>query len=673
MVQFSSLPLIGVDTGGTFTDLVMVDNGVVHTWKLPSTPADPAAAVIQGVKHLAGENPALVFHGSTVATNALLEGKGARLALVVTLGFRDLLLIGRQNRPELYALHPQRKAPLVPPERTIEARERVLAGGVVEIPLSAEQIGEIVTAVKGTGANSVAICLLHSYSQPAHETLLAQALEAEGFDVSASSRILPEFREFERASTTVVNAAVSPVMGCYLEKLQSALAGRPLRIMQSNGGAIRPEVASREAVRTILSGPAGGMVGALASAQRAGVDHIITFDMGGTSTDVGLCAGEIPFTSEALVAGWPVRIPMIDIHTVGAGGGSIARLDAGGALRVGPESAGADPGPACYGRGEEATVTDANLFLGRLLPESFLGGRMPLYPERARSVVERLAEEAGLSSEKAAEGIVEVAEATMAAALRLVSVARGYDPRDFVLLPFGGAGGLHACALAEELGMRRILIPPGPGLLSAFGLVVADTIRDYSQSVLRPGSTSNETLEELYLPLEERARQEMKDEGAQESAIALSPTLDMRYRGQSFEVNIPFCDDFRRLFHRRHEVLYGYRDEAGEIEIVTLRLRARVPGLSTEFGHRPPEGEMTPLSESAMRIDGELRISPVYRRESLPSGSVLEGPVLIVEETATHLVRPGWRARVDPVGNVMLERTSPSQAPYIPAQSPVKK
>ncbi len=652
----SAIPLIGVDTGGTFTDLVMVRGDELRTWKLPSTPEDPSRAVLEGVRRLVGDAPAFVFHGSTVATNALLEGKGACVALVVTEGFRDLLLIGRQNRPDLYALHPRRTEPLVPGERVVEARERVLPNGEVAVPLLAEQIAKIVTAVSKTGASSVAVCLLHSYAMPEHESALTEALEREGLEVSASSRILVEFREFERASTTVVNASVSPIMGQYLERLQSALPGSTLRIMQSNGGAIRPRTAAKEAVRTILSGPAGGMVGAFAAARRAGFDRIITFDMGGTSTDVGLCAGEIPFTAEAVVAGWPVKVPMIDIHTVGAGGGSIARLDEGGALRVGPQSAGADPGPACYGRGEEATVTDANLCLGRLLPESFLGGRMPLFPERAQAAVERLARGARLPVEKMAEGIVEVAEETMAAALRVVSIARGHDPRDFTLLPFGGAGGLHACSLAETLGMRRILIPVGPGLLSAFGLVVADTVRDYSLSVLIPGETGEKALKELFYPLEERARQEMKDEGALEDDIELVFSLDLRYRGQSFEVNVPFSKDFRNAFHRRHEALYGYCDEGREIEIVTVRLRSRVPGHSPAFGGEPRRGELTRLRDSQVRIDAELVHCPIYLRETLPLQAQFEGPALIVEESATHLVRPGWRAKMTRQGCVVLER-----------------
>ena len=650
-------PLIGVDTGGTFTDLVMVDGPEVRTWKLPSTPDDPSRAVLEGIRHLAGNRSVLVFHGSTVATNALLEGKTANVALVVTEGFRDLLLIGRQNRPKLYALHPRRQPPLVPRERCIEVRERVLPDGKAEVPLSEEEVSRVLGAVRERGADSVALCLLHSYASPEHEKRLGAALEAAGFRVSASSRILPEYREFERGSTTAVNAAVSPVMETYLERLRAGLGESPLRIMQSNGGAISAGTAGTEAVRTILSGPAGGMVGAFATARAAGFDRILTFDMGGTSTDVGLCPGEIPFTSETTIAGWPVKVPMIDIHTVGAGGGSIARLDAGGALRVGPESAGADPGPACYGRGEEATVTDANLFLGRLLPGRFLGGRMPLDVQRARDAVERLAQAAGVSPVRLAEGIVEVAEATMAGALRVVSVARGHDPREFTLLPFGGAGGLHACALAEKLSIPRILIPAHPGLLSAVGLVLADVIRDYSLSVMRPGDTPAAELERLFVPLEERARADMALEGIEGEELILTHSLDMRYRGQSFEVTVPFAGDFQEAFHARHEALYGYRDEKRTMEIVTLRLRALGRGLHPDLTLVScTEGEALPVERIPVTIAGEERACPLYEREALPCGGVFHGPALVVEETATHLILPGWTARVDARGNLVLER-----------------
>ncbi|MEZ4601321.1 MAG: hydantoinase/oxoprolinase family protein [Syntrophotaleaceae bacterium] len=657
MTQQPPLRLIGADTGGTFTDLVLVDGETVRTHKLPSTPDDPSRAVLQGLLHLLGQKGALVFHGSTVATNALLEGKGAEVALVITAGFRDLLQIGRQNRPDLYALHPRRRQVLVPSARVVEVQERVLADGTVELPLEEAEVARVVEQIRKTGCRSVALCLLHAYANGAHEMRLQQALETAGCQVSASHKVLPEYREFERASTTAVNAAVSPVMSRYLDKLLAGLEQRPLRIMQSNGGAIMAGTAGSEAVRTILSGPAGGMVGAFATARAAGCDRIITFDMGGTSTDVGLCDSDIPLTSETVIAGWPVKVPMIDIHTVGAGGGSIARIDAGGALRVGPESAGADPGPVCYGRGCEVTVTDANLYLGRLRADRFLGGRMPLDGESCRAALEKLAAEAGLVPRRLAEGIIEVAEAAMAGALRVVSVARGHDPRDFTLLPFGGAGGLHACALAEMLGMRRILIPSHPGLLSAVGLVLSDAIRDYSRSILRPGDIGRGELEELYLPLIRQATDEMAAEGIEGDALHLEQSVDMRYRGQSFELTVPLSTAFHRTFHDRYEQLYGYRDENRELELVTLRLRAigRGPRPDLTLG-LCTAGEVRPAAVESLVIDGEERRCPIYERAELPCGSRFSGPALVVEETATHLIGIGWQVRVDQRGNLLLER-----------------
>jgi N-methylhydantoinase A len=651
--------LLGVDTGGTFTDLVLVAGDEVRTWKLPSTPDDPARAVLAGVRRLCGEEPVLVVHGSTVATNALLEGKGARVALLVTAGFRDLLAIGRQNRPALYALHPRRGPALVAAADTLEVAERVLADGSIEQPLVAAEIDRVVAAVRELGCQAVAISLLHAYANPRHEQQLLAALEAAGCSVSASHRILPEFREFERTATTAVNASVAPVMSRYLGRLQQGLGASRLRIMQSNGGAISAEAAASEAVRTILSGPAGGMVGAFAAARAAGHERILTFDMGGTSTDVGLCPGMIPTSSETVIAGWPVRVPMIDLHTVGAGGGSIARLDAGGALRVGPQSAGADPGPVCYGRGgTEVTVTDANLYLGRLLHDHFLGGRMPLDVAACRAAVEALATRAGLAPQRLAEGVLEVAEATMAGALRVVSVQRGEDPREFTLLPFGGAGGLHACALAEQLQMRRILIPANPGLLSAVGLVLADVIRDYSRSVLLPAAAAGEVLAAYYRPLDKRARQEMAAEGVAEKELVLQFSLDIRYRGQSFEVNVAWSDDFAAAFHRRHEELYGHADPQRPLEIVTLRLRAVGPGPAPDLTRgRCPEGAASATETRPVTFAGREIPCPVFGRDKLPCGGRLAGPALVVEETATHLVAPGWAGRVDARGNLLLEQS----------------
>jgi len=647
--------LVGVDTGGTFTDFVLVDGERVVTYKLPSTPDDPSRAVLEGLRHLAGDRARLVFHGSTVATNALLEGKGDAVALVVTAGFRDLLAIGRQNRPKLYALQPRRNPPLVPRERTFEIEERILADGSIEIQLEDSEIERVVSRVEASGCRSVALCLLHSYANPVHELKLSAALEAGGLQVSASCHILSEYREFERASTTVVNAAVSPVMARYIGRLQRELGWGHLKIMQSNGGSLAAENAGREAVRTILSGPAGGMVGAFATAKNAGFSRVITFDMGGTSTDVSLCDGTIPFTTETVIADWPVKVPMIDIHTVGAGGGSIARIDPGGALRVGPQSAGADPGPVCYGKGVSVTVTDANLYLGRLLPERFLGGRMPLDLDRCRRAIDALASDIGLEPGKLAEGIIEVAEATMAGALRVVSIERGHDPRDFSLLPFGGAGGLHACALAEKLAIPRVLIPSHPGLLSAVGMVLSDAIRDYSCSLLLPAGAKLEAFEEALAPMRQQALEEMAAEGMEGVKLRLEPSLDIRYRGQSFEVNVPLTGDYLADFHASHEKFFGYRDELRPAEVVTLRLRAIGTGPRPDIARSGcVTGAAHPAGTVPLTVEGKAIDCPLYERDQLPCGGSFAGPALVVEETATHLVRPEWIAHVDMRGNLVL-------------------
>lgn len=540
----------------------------------------------------------------------------------------------------------------------MEVDERILADGSVVRELTSKELEAVVARVRNTGCTSVALCLLHSYANPAHEMQIAKALEVIGVQVSSSHRILREFREFERASTTAVNAAVSPVMESYLQRIQKGLGLQDrLKIMQSNGGSISARIAGSEGVRTILSGPAGGMVGAFSHAKDGGFDRIITFDMGGTSTDVGLCNGTIQMTTETTIAGWPVKVPMIDIHTVGAGGGSIARLDAGGALRVGPQSAGADPGPVCYGKGEEVTVTDANLYLGRLLPDRFLGGRMDLHVERTGEAIERLAAEAGLEAGRCAEGIIEVAESTMAAALRVVSVEKGHDPRDFLLLPFGGAGGLHACTLAEKLGIERILLPPHPGLLSAVGMVRSDSIRDYSISVLHTGAMGHDVIKEEIEHLRRRAQEEMGEEGHPEKNTEYRISIDMRYIGQSYELTVPLHQNYVHSFHELHERRYGYRDDSREVEIVTLRLRAIGVRKSSKMKFaQPPDSWKGPVERRPVVYEGEKLSVDVYERCRLGAGQKIFGPALVVEDSATHWLVPGWSAVADPRGHLLLER-----------------
>ena len=506
---------IGIDIGGTFTDFVVFDSKSesIKTFKIPSTPSDPAKAMLDGLKRLASNTGRQIVHGSTVATNALLERKGAKTALITTIGFRDVLQIGRQNRPSLYDFFVDPPEPLVPQELRLEINERVNAQGEIEQPLDLKELERIIQPLQAEGVKSIAVSLLFSFLHMRHEKEIADHLRNKGFFVSTSSEVLPQFREYERTSTTVVNAYVSPVMNKYIGKVQSELPNDDLSIMQSNGGSISPTEARRNAVRCIVSGPAGGVVGAQSVGLQAGFDKLITFDMGGTSTDVGLVDKQFQLTKEASVGGLPIHIPMIDIHTVGSGGGSIAMVDAGGALQVGPESAGADPGPACYGKGTLATVTDANLVLGRLSPEIFLGGKITLDTQRAIDAIETVAHPLGLDRYETALGVIEIANAHMVRALRVISVERGYDPENFTLVSFGGAGGLHASALARNLGIPQVLVPPQAATLSALGMLMADIIKDYTQTVMLPGSTPTREIEALLKPLVKKGQADLFGEG----------------------------------------------------------------------------------------------------------------------------------------------------------------
>ena len=550
---------IGIDTGGTFTDFVLWDGERIRTRKVRSTPDDPSHAIFEGLKGLAAEE---IVHGSTVATNALLEQKGARTAFVTSEGFEDLLVIGRQNRERLYDLFAPSRPRLIPDELTFGLPERVLHDGAVERPLPASSVDQLASELRRRGVESVAVCLLHSYANPAHERQAGRRLN--GFHVSLSHEILPEYREFERASTTVVNAYVTPLMARYLEEFQRKLGGVRLRVFQSNAGSVSAATAVRSAIHTILSGPAGGVVGAAAVAEAAGFDRVISFDMGGTSTDVALYDGKFTHAAESNLGGFPIRVPMLDIHSVGAGGGSIAYLDSAGSLRVGPRSAGARPGPICYGEGEELTVTDANLLLGRIDPERFLGGRMTLDAGRARSFASRFAAQLGVSVEKAAEAVIAVANSNMERAIRAVSVERGHDPRGFALLSFGGAGAQHACELADRLDIGTVIVPPHAGVLSAFGMLAADCVRDYSQSVLGGGA------EKAFRELEALAASEFGGEGYEK--VLLERSIDLRYRGQSYEITVPYRE--RDRFSEHHKKLYGYDHAGRETEQVTARVKA---------------------------------------------------------------------------------------------------
>ncbi|MCH2509830.1 MAG: hydantoinase/oxoprolinase family protein [Dehalococcoidia bacterium] len=660
--------IVGIDVGGTFTDIAILEDGELTVHKLPSTPADPSRGILQGVKET-GVTSAEFVHGSTVATNALLEGKGARTALVTTMGFEDVLEIGRQSRAELYNFEMDRAPALAPWELRFGLPERVDHTGAIVEDLTQEAIQTLIGLLEESKAEAVAVSFLFSFLNTAHEDMVLNALRQMENPpyISVSSRVLPEFREYERASTVVVNSYVGQVMSRYLGELEGPL-GKGLRIMQSSGGSIAAGLASEQPVRTILSGPAGGVVGAFYTAMQAGYPDIITVDMGGTSTDVSLCPGEIKETTSANVGGYPIGVPMIDIHTVGAGGGSIARVDTGGALVVGPESAGAEPGPACYGVGDQITVTDANLLLGRLLPDRFLGGRMTLDRDRVVGLMQVLAGQINADANQTALGINRVVNANMERAIRTISLERGYDPRLFTLVPFGGAGPMHACELAQELGIPRILVPSNPGILSALGVAIADIVKDYSRTImLRGADLDRSRIDEEFQGMEGQARTEMAGEGLAVDKMAARRFLDVRYVGQSFELTVDYPSQTTKTdlakvigdnFYKAHLRRFGYADRAEPVEVVNLRLKLEV---AMEKPSVQPQTTSAP--DSAHALIGETEVvyhqgaltSPLYQREQLTCGNVVSGPALIIQMDSTTVLPPGWAGAVDPFGNLLLE------------------
>ena len=634
--------------------------------KLPSTPHDPAQAVLDGLRQLAAGARPLVCYGSTVATNALLERRGAHVVLITTGGFEDLIEIGRQNRPSLYALAPEKATPLVPRRSRLGAAERMLHDGRVARPLTRAAAATLVRRAARLRPEAIAICFLHAYANPGHEQLMARAAQRLGVPVSCSHEVAREYREYERLSTTVINGYVAPAMARHLRALEAGIRGR-LRVMQSSGGMIRSATAAREPVRTILSGPAGGVIGAALVARRAGLRRIMTLDMGGTSTDVCLIDGEPVRRTESSIGGLPVKVPAIDIHTVGAGGGSIAQLDAGGSLKVGPESAGAEPGPACYGRGTSPTVTDANLVLGRLVATELLGGRMRVDAGRATEAIRRLARRAGLGLGATAEGIIRVVNASMETALRAISVERGYDPREFALVAFGGAAGLHACELADALAFPRVLIPPAAGVLSAWGMLSADVVKEYVVTILETAPTAA-ALERRFRPLMARARRDLAREGAGTDTVVLARSLDARYPGQAYEVDVPFGPRYPAAFHLAHQRRYGSADRRRPVEVVAMRLRAialsparrRAPLWAATAGQGPSSSKAR-ADRALVYWRGRSRACAIMHREEL-AGTACHGPAVICEFSATTLVPPGWSARSDAAGNMLLERRAAARS-----------
>jgi N-methylhydantoinase A len=650
--------VIAVDTGGTFTDCVYRANGRLSVLKLPSTPDDPGRAIVEAITRIAdltGRHEIEVRHGTTVATNALLERKGARVAFITTKGFEDTLAIGRQARPKLYDWNEHRPDPLA--EFCFGVAERVGPNGEMLQRPSALSLSELRKHVRRSGAESVAVSLLFSFAQPEHEIAIANALSPLQLPLSLSHQILPEFREYERAATVTLNAYLAPKMQTYLGALERAMKNRgaELKVMQSSGGILSARVAAAEPIRTILSGPAGGVIGALSVARTTSIDRVLTIDMGGTSTDVALLdATREPTTStEGEIAGMPVRVPMLDIHTAGAGGGSLAWIDASGALQVGPQSAGADPGPACYGRAERATVTDANLLLGRLHPEHFLAGAMRLDEERAQRAIERIRGAGSFKSrEAAAEGIIRVANVRMESALRRVSVERGHDPRDFALLAFGGAGPLHVCALADSLRIGRVVVPSLPGALSALGILDADLRREFSRTVmLSPGSSK---IAKVFGELEAEARAAFSAEGLRP---ALARMADLRYQGQGFEMRVAWGRDTAARFHAQHAKEYGYADPRRNLEVVTLRVRAVVrsrPAHAKKANARRGDGAQARLGKHRVFELGHWRDAVLYDRAMLRAGDRIAGPAVITELSATTYLPQTWSASVDGFHNLHL-------------------
>jgi N-methylhydantoinase A len=662
--RWRSILRIAIDSGGTFTDCVYLEEGSIRVLKIFSTPSDPGAAVLEATQSIAGAgSEPTVRHGTTVGTNAMLERKGARVAFITTAGFEDTIAIGRQARTSLFNWFRSPLPAVVPRELRFGVDERVSAEGVILRSPSDASLVELRETIRGSDAEAIALSLLFAFVNPENERRVMEALEPLGLPISVSHRILPEFREFERASTVVTNAYLAPKVSTYLnrlgDKISSGYTKSSLQVMQSSGGIIAATIAAEEPVRTVLSGPAGGVIGAYHLGRLAGFDKLIGFDMGGTSTDVSLMdatRGGPQTTSDAIVSEMPISVPMLDIHTVGAGGGSIAQFDEGGALRVGPESAGSVPGPICYGKGEQPTVTDANLALGRLDPDLFLGGKVRLDDTRVASQMEAARGKIE-SLEKFASGILLIAETAMEKAIRVISIERGYDTREFTLVCFGGAGPLHAGAIARSLRIPRVLVPLMPGALSAVGILLADTVRDYSRTVMLRESEDHKAavhLDELReLALEELRAQNLEGE--------FSYSLDVRYEGQGYELNLPQGTDYLNRFHDMHQKRYGYSNKGTPVEIVNLRVRVTVKNAPINLPvqeERPGDGSQAFIKMRSIYFDGSWQESRVYQRDLLHAGDVFAGPALITEYSSTTVLPPDFMAHVDHYGNLILESSA---------------
>ncbi len=650
--------IIGIDTGGTFTDFVILDKkGKLKKWKVLSTPSDPSRAIIQGLEDVLkdfSKEPIKIVHGTTVGTNAFLERKGAKTCLITTKGFEDVLFIGRQARPALYDLYAQKPQDMISRQMVLGVEERCNANGEILVELERSELEKCASFLDKRSVQSIAVCFLHSYINSENEEKLGRFLEKRGMKVYLSSRLIPEFREFERMSTTVINAYLGPVVGNYIRTLKEKLPMASIMVQLSSGGCLPADRVEHMAAATILSGPAGGVLASLELGKSLGIKNILTFDMGGTSTDVSLCPGQLIYTRDYRIEGFPINLPVIDVHTVGAGGGSVAWIDKGGLLKVGPRSAGADPGPVCYGKGEEITVTDANLFLGRLRPERFLGGRMGLETDKVCKKMGELASRLGLEPVETAMGIIRLVNLNMVQALQKVSIERGYDPRKFHLVSFGGAAGLHALSVAQELGITRVIIPNMAGVFSAQGLACSNLVFEASkglfwQSNLHDMSVLKKAIFELEKSVNMQARSSFT---TQEQRVKTASFVDVRYLGQSFEIMIPFENEWQRTFHKEHKRLYGYSMPQRAIEVTAIRTRLEIL----------QKGKKTPLTYTLNEISNLDGVDPVslphefsdiifengkkkvavVNRDDLPYNKLVQGPFLITDDFTTILVQEGW-------------------------------
>lgn len=648
---------LGIDTGGTFTDFVLFDGQQLCVYKVLSTPHAPELAIQQGIKELglAPHAELNIVHGSTVATNAVLEGKGVRTAYITNHGLADTLIIGRQARRELYNLQPAPPALPVERELFLETGGRLSASGEVIEPLTDTDLQKLHDSLRALAPQAVAINLLFSFIDDRFERAI-ESIVPEGMFVSRSSAILPQYREYERGMATWLNAYVGPLVQGYLQRLQENVAPARLAIMHSAGGTMQADVAGKQAVQLLLSGPAGGLAGARFIGLAAGRECLLSFDMGGTSTDVALIDGDIQLTGNGQVAGLPVSVPMVDMHTIGAGGGSIASIDTGGLLQVGPESAGAEPGPACYGKGgTQATVTDANLVLGRLQADAFLGGDMPLDVDVAQAALQPLADAMQCGIEEAAQGVIEVANEHMARALRVMSIQRGHDPRQFTLMSFGGAGGLHVCALAEALSMQEAIVPVHGGVLSAFGMLAAPRTRELSRTMSALLQSLQQTqIDEAIAALQLQGQLALMSEGLAEKDITAKPAVDLCYQGQAYTFTVPWSDaqSAEADFHKMHQQRYGHKLDL-PIELINVRVSLRGPQSDLQLPSELPHDNAAPVSH--ISVYAEACPVPVYARDQLAIDQCLTGPALITETVSTTWLATGWQACMHHSGSLLLK------------------